>query len=148
MVLAILTARMRLSSRENRRNLSCYVSVKYIVGVIYSKYIVYNLKTAHPGLCVRNLGLFFGIYLHVRSLEFIESYIHECVLPTYGNTHTTTSETAVQTATFREDSRKIIHKSVNAGDGDEVIFVGSGCTGAIQKLLSVLNFTIPPVSES
>ena len=74
-----------------------------------------------------------------RSLQFIEEYIHKEVLPLYANTHTTTTITAQQTTSFRNESRNIIRNAVNAySDKDAVIFAGSGCTGAIHKLIHSL----------
>ena len=61
-----------------------------------------------------------------RSLEFIEDYIKEVVLPTYGNTHTTTSVTSQQTSALRNDARELIARSVNASEEDSIIFAGSG----------------------
>ena len=40
-----------------------------------------------------------------RSLDFIEDFIREEVLPLYANTHTETSSTGLQTTRFREDAR-------------------------------------------
>ena len=80
-----------------------------------------------------------------RSLDFIENYIQEMVLPTYGNTHTTTSVTSQQTTAFRNDARELVATSVNASDEDTVIFAGSGSTAAINKLVHILNLTEPPI---
>ena len=38
-----------------------------------------------------------------QSLSFIEDFISQEVLPLYGNTHTTTSVTSLQTTLFRSD---------------------------------------------
>ncbi|XP_013397397.1 uncharacterized protein LOC106164141 [Lingula anatina] len=73
-----------------------------------------------------------------RPLQFIEDYITDYVYPTYGNTHTTTSIVSLQTTKFRNSARDIIKKCVNASEDDVVIFVGSGTTGAVHKLLNVL----------
>ncbi|KAG2991803.1 hypothetical protein PC119_g18782, partial [Phytophthora cactorum] len=43
-----------------------------------------------------------------KSLECIEKFIHDHVMPTYGNTHTTTSVTGLQTTSFREEARQVI----------------------------------------
>ena len=40
-----------------------------------------------------------------RSLTFIEDYIREQVLPHYGNTHTTTTVTSLQTTLYRHEAR-------------------------------------------
>jgi selenocysteine lyase/cysteine desulfurase len=73
-----------------------------------------------------------------RSLSFIEDFIRDRVLPMYANTHTEVSATGRQTTALREEARRIVHRSVNGGDDDVVIFCGSGVTGAIDKLIRVL----------
>ena len=78
-----------------------------------------------------------------RSLSFIEDFIRNEVLPLYANTHTETSGTGLQTTRFREDARAVICAAVGAGDEDCVIFCGSGATGAINKLVDVLNLRLP-----
>jgi selenocysteine lyase/cysteine desulfurase len=78
-----------------------------------------------------------------RSLSFIEDFIRDEVMPLYANTHTETSGTGRQTTQFREEARRIIHRAVGGGDDDVVIFAGSGATGAIHKLLDILNLRIP-----
>ncbi|XP_037284800.2 uncharacterized protein LOC119177604 [Rhipicephalus microplus] len=80
-----------------------------------------------------------------RSLTFIEDFIRSEVLPMYGNTHTTTSVTALQTTMFRHEARDIVRASVNASEADSVIFVGTGTTGAVHKLILALALTMPPV---
>src|SRR6266545_1982294 len=79
-----------------------------------------------------------------RSLSFIEDYIRDAVLPLYGNTHTESSGTGLQTTRFREDARSIIRDAVG-GTRDEhaVIFCGSGSTATINKLVDVLNLRLP-----
>ena len=78
-----------------------------------------------------------------HSLTFIEDFIRNEVLPLYANTHTETSGTGRQTTRFREDARRIIKRVVGGTDDDVVIFCGSGATGAIHKLVDVLNLRIP-----
>ena len=78
-----------------------------------------------------------------RSLEFIEDFIRDEVLPLYANTHTETSGTGLQTSRFRDDARKIIADSVGANDEDVVIFCGSGATAAINKLIDIMNLRLP-----
>lgn len=83
-----------------------------------------------------------------RSLSFIEEYIREVVLPLYANTHTLASGTGQQTSAFRENAREIIRRCVNANDEYSVIFVGSGCTGAIDRMIRVLGLSIPDSLET
>lgn len=78
-----------------------------------------------------------------RSLSFIEDFIRQAVLPLYANTHTETSGTGRQTTRFREDARRIIARAVGANERHAVIFCGSGSTGAIDKLVGIMNLRIP-----
>ncbi|HEY6033205.1 MAG TPA: aminotransferase class V-fold PLP-dependent enzyme, partial [Kofleriaceae bacterium] len=83
-----------------------------------------------------------------RSITFIEDFIRSEVMPLYANTHTETSGTGRQTTTFRDDAREIIHRAVGGGPDDLVIFCGSGATGAINKLIDVMNLRIPADLEA
>ena len=78
-----------------------------------------------------------------RGLTFLEDFIRDEVLPRYANTHSESSGTGLQTTRFREDARAIIADAVGAGDGSVVLFCGSGSTGAIDKLVSVMGLRIP-----
>jgi selenocysteine lyase/cysteine desulfurase len=73
-----------------------------------------------------------------RSLGFVEDYIRDSVLPSYGNTHTEASATGRRTTALRDEARRAIHRAVNGGKGDVVLFCGSGATGAIDKLIRLL----------
>ena len=78
-----------------------------------------------------------------RALSFLEDFIRDEVLPRYANTHTESSGTGLQTTRLREDARAIIVDALG-GDADTVvIFAGSGCTGAIDKLIGILGLRIP-----
>jgi selenocysteine lyase/cysteine desulfurase len=82
-----------------------------------------------------------------RSLSFIEDHIRSVVLPLYANTHTESSGTGLQTTRFREEARSIIRRCVNGSDAHAVVFAGSGCTGAIDRLIRVLGLIIPDTLE-
>ena len=82
-----------------------------------------------------------------RALTFIEDFIRDEVLPGYANTHTESSGTGLQTTRLREDARRIIHDAVHGDDDTVVIFAGSGCTGAIDKLIGVLGLRVPSTLE-
>ena len=82
-----------------------------------------------------------------RALTFIEDFIRDEVLPSYANTHTESSGTGLQTTRLREDARRIIRDAVGGDDDTVVIFSGSGCTGAISKLIGVLGLRIPSALE-
>jgi selenocysteine lyase/cysteine desulfurase len=78
-----------------------------------------------------------------RALSFLEEFIQDEVLPRYANTHTESSGTGLQTTRLREDARAIIRDAVGGDDETVVIFAGSGCTGAIDKLIGILGLRIP-----
>jgi selenocysteine lyase/cysteine desulfurase len=78
-----------------------------------------------------------------RALTFIEDFIRAEVLPRYANTHTESSGTGLQTTRLREDARAIISDAVGGDQETVVIFAGSGCTGAIDKLVGILGLRIP-----
>ncbi|UJR18096.1 hypothetical protein I4U23_004996 [Adineta vaga] len=74
-----------------------------------------------------------------RCLESIEDFMRKYVMPTYSNTHSENNACSEQTTQFRESARALIKRSVNASDNDVLIFTGTGTTGAIHKLIRVLN---------
>jgi selenocysteine lyase/cysteine desulfurase len=78
-----------------------------------------------------------------RSLDFVEDFIREHVLPRYANTHTESSGTGRYTGLLREQARAVIHASVGATTDDIVIFCGSGATAAVHKLIGILELRIP-----
>ena len=78
-----------------------------------------------------------------RALTFIEDFIRDAVLPLYANTHTETSGTGLQTTRFREEARAIVCESVGANEEHAVIFCGSGSTGAIDKMVAILEIRLP-----
>lgn len=78
-----------------------------------------------------------------RALGFIEDFIRDEVLPSYANTHTESSGTGLQTTRLRSDARAIISDAVGGDDETVVIFAGSGCTGAIDKLIGILGLRVP-----
>ncbi|EWT00500.1 aminotransferase [Intrasporangium oryzae NRRL B-24470] len=78
-----------------------------------------------------------------RALTFIEDFIRDEVLPRYANTHTESSGTGLQTTRLREDARRVIRDAVGGDDDTVVIFAGSGCTGAIDKLVGILGLRVP-----
>ena len=73
-----------------------------------------------------------------RALSFIQDYLTAVVLPYYANTHTFTSWVGLQTLNLRAESREIIKACVNATALDALLFVGSGATGAVNKLVRIL----------
>ena len=82
-----------------------------------------------------------------RALSFIEDFIRDEVLPRYANTHTESSGTGLQTTRLREDARRTIRAAVGGDEDTVVIFAGSGCTGAIDKLIGILGLRVPSAFE-
>ncbi len=82
-----------------------------------------------------------------RSLTFIEDFIRQEVLPRYANTHTEASGTGLQTTRLREDARRLVRDGVGGDDDTIVIFTGSGCTAAIDKLIGILGLRVPAVLD-
>ena len=82
-----------------------------------------------------------------RALSFIENFITDEVLPRYANTHTESSGTGLQTTRLREDARATVAAAINADEQVAVIFAGSGCTGAVDKLIAILGLRIPAQLE-
>lgn len=79
-----------------------------------------------------------------RCLSFFEDFLRDKVLPTYANTHTEASFSGLQTTRFREEARASVASSVHANDEDAVIFVGSGATGAIHRMIDLLGLRKTP----
>jgi len=78
-----------------------------------------------------------------RSLTFIEDYLRDAVLPLYANTHTESSGTGLQTTRFRAEARQIVKDAAGATDEHVVLFVGSGSTAAVDRLVHVLGLRLP-----
>lgn len=76
-----------------------------------------------------------------RALGFVEALV-ATAKPVYANTHTALSTTGRVMTRLREDARRTIARCVNAGDGDVVLFVGSGATAAVNKLVGLLGLRI------
>ncbi|KAK6043501.1 hypothetical protein COOONC_18994 [Cooperia oncophora] len=62
----------------------------------------------------------------------------EHVLPLYGNTHSSVTVTSEQTTLFVHEARQEIRAMTGAGDGDSVMFVGSGSTAAVELLVHLM----------
>eukprot|EP00045_Choanoeca_perplexa_P014840 m.177195 g.177195 ORF g.177195 m.177195 type:complete len:1044 (-) comp16813_c0_seq1:606-3737(-) len=74
-----------------------------------------------------------------RNLGFIERYLSSHVLPTYSNTHSTSSACGLQTVQMVEEARQLIKNCVNGSDDDAIIFAGAGSTAAVQKFATILH---------
>lgn len=73
-----------------------------------------------------------------RSMQSIEHFIENSVLPAYGNTHSLTTATARQSTFFRSEARNLIRNYLNATHEDSLIFAGQGATSCLKKLIDIL----------
>jgi len=76
-----------------------------------------------------------------RALGFVDDLV-AAARPLYANTHTAISTTGRTMTRLREDAREAIARSVHAADDDVVLFVGSGATAAVNKLVGLLGLRI------
>ncbi|ACG74646.1 aminotransferase class V [Anaeromyxobacter sp. K] len=76
-----------------------------------------------------------------RALAPVEALV-AAARPLYANTHTAISTTGRVTTRLRESAREAIARAVNAGPDDVVLFVGSGATSAVNKLVGLLGLRI------
>ena len=75
-----------------------------------------------------------------RGLSFVEELVQEAALPVYANTRTESSYTGNYMTELREVARKSVARAVGADPQEyATIFVGTGCTGAINLLVQSLN---------
>ncbi|MBN2797502.1 MAG: aminotransferase class V-fold PLP-dependent enzyme [Clostridia bacterium] len=78
-----------------------------------------------------------------KSLKFIEKYMIE-LQKVYANSHTEESMTGKTMTEIVHLAERNIKKAFNALDEDYIIPVGTGATGAIQKLASILGIYYSP----
>ena len=76
-----------------------------------------------------------------RYLHFVEAWIRR-VRPYYANSHTAISTTGRIMTELREEARRVVRRSVNASKDDLVLFVGSGATAAVNKLVGLLGLRV------
>ena len=76
-----------------------------------------------------------------RYLYFVDEWVRRTGV-FYANTHTAVSSTGSLFTSLRERARQIVHRSVRAAEDDEVVFVGSGATAAVNKLVGLLGWRI------
>lgn len=77
-----------------------------------------------------------------RALSFIEDYIRNAVLPTYGNTHTSTTRTGRQSSDFVAEARTMVKNYLRCGKNDRLLFHGAGATAGANRLVAMLGLTV------
>jgi selenocysteine lyase/cysteine desulfurase len=81
-----------------------------------------------------------------RCLGLVERYIQN-LQRIYANTHTEDDISGRSMTHLLEQAEAAIKQSVNAGPDDCIICVGSGATGAIDKLQQIVGVALPPATR-
>lgn len=79
-----------------------------------------------------------------RNYRCIEERLQYEVMPWMANTHTETTSTGTTMTYGYQRARQLIKQHVNAGDDDILLPVGSGATGAINKLQRMMGLKLHP----
>jgi selenocysteine lyase/cysteine desulfurase len=91
--------------------------------------------------------LYFDWIASGRFHRAVEDELNARVLPYMANTHTETSATGRLMTRLYEGAFRRIAGYVNAGPDDVVLPVGSGSTGAVNRLIHVMGLRIPSPLE-
>ena len=81
-----------------------------------------------------------------RCLRFVESYL-QSLQRVYANTHTEDDITGRSMSQLLHEAEEAIKESVNAGPQGRIIAVGTGATGAIDKLQQIIGVTLAPATR-
>jgi selenocysteine lyase/cysteine desulfurase len=81
-----------------------------------------------------------------RCLGFVEKYLQN-LQRIYANTHTEDDISGRSMTHLLEQAEQAIKNSVNAGPDGRIICVGSGATGAIDKLQQIIGVALPPATR-
>ena len=82
-----------------------------------------------------------------RCLLFIENYL-QSLQRTYANTHTEDDTTGRNMTQLLHEAESSIKAAVNAGPDGRIIAIGTGATGAINKLQQILGVYCPPATRA
>jgi len=81
-----------------------------------------------------------------RCLCFVENYLRQ-LQRIYANSHTEDDISGRSMTQLLKEAEESIKRSVNAGISGRIISVGSGATGAIDKLQQLIGVSLPPVTR-
>ena len=81
-----------------------------------------------------------------RTLNFIEKYLMR-LQRHYANTHTEDDMTGRSMTHLLHSAEETIKKCINAGRDYRIINIGTGATGAINKLQQILGIYLPPATK-
>jgi selenocysteine lyase/cysteine desulfurase len=81
-----------------------------------------------------------------RCLDLVEKYLQN-VQRNYANTHTEDDITGRSMTHLLEQAESSIKESVNAGPDGRIVCVGTGATGAIDKLQQIIGVALAPATR-
>jgi selenocysteine lyase/cysteine desulfurase len=81
-----------------------------------------------------------------RCLGFVEKYL-QSLQRIYANTHTEDDISGRSMTQLVEKAEHAIKRSVNAGPDGRIVCVGTGATGAIDKLQQIVGVALPPATR-
>ncbi|MGA9574894.1 MAG: aminotransferase class V-fold PLP-dependent enzyme [Lysobacterales bacterium] len=81
-----------------------------------------------------------------RCLCFVENYLRQ-LQRIYANSHTEDDISGRSMTQLLREAETSIKRSVNAGESGRIICVGSGATGAIDKLQQIIGVSLPPATR-
>ena len=81
-----------------------------------------------------------------RCLDLVEKYLQN-LQRNYANTHTEDDISGRSMTHLLEQAEQAIKQSVNAGPDGRIIRVGTGATGAIDKLQQIIGVALPPATR-
>jgi len=81
-----------------------------------------------------------------RCLDLVEKYLQN-LQRNYANTHTEDDISGRSMTHLLEHAEQAIKQSVNAGPDGRIISVGTGATGAIDKLQQIIGVALPPATR-
>ncbi len=81
-----------------------------------------------------------------RTLNFIERYLMR-LQRHYANTHTEDDMTGRSMTHLLHSAETMIKQCINAGDDYQIINIGTGATGAINKIQQILGIYLPPATR-
>lgn len=81
-----------------------------------------------------------------RCLLFVENYL-ESLQRNYANTHTEDDITGRSMTALLHEAEATIKSAVNAGPDGRIVAVGTGASGAIDKLQQILGVACPPATH-
>ena len=81
-----------------------------------------------------------------RCLCFVENYLRQ-LQRIYANSHTEDDISGRSMTQLLREAEDSIKRSVNAGESGRIICVGSGATGAIDKLQQLIGVALPPATR-